>query len=74
MENFNLINRIDPCSIEAEQSVLGSILLNKDNINIALYKVSSEHFYKKENSMIFECMVELFKQNISIDIITLYEV
>lgn len=65
--------RILPHSIEAEQSVLGSMLLDKDAINIVFKKLEFINFYKEYNANIFESMLELAEENKPIDIVTVTE-
>ncbi len=69
MSNNN--SRIPPHSVEAEESVLGAILLDNDCINFALDKVRSEDFYRASHKQIFQAMTELTEKIEPIDIITL---
>lgn len=70
MEN-NSNARIAPHSIEAEESVLGSILLDNDSMNLALERIDPEHFYKSSHKYIYEAMKKLCDASQPIDIITL---
>ena len=65
--------RIPPQNVEAERSVLGSILLDKDAIIKIIDVVSPEDFYEEKHSIIYESMLELFDKREAIDIITLSE-
>ena len=60
-----------PHSIEAEESVLGSVLLDNDSANLAIEKVSPEDFYRAAHKHIFQVMLELIEKQEPIDIITL---
>lgn len=60
-----------PFSNEAEQAVIGSILLEPDKIVEVLDIIKAEHFYVERNKHIFAGMVELFNSNKPIDIVTL---
>lgn len=62
--------KIPPHSLEAEQSVLGSLLIDKDWFLVISDMLSKEDFYDEKNSKIFEIMVELYTKNRPIDIIT----
>ncbi len=62
--------KVPPHSIEAEQAVLGGILINNDAINNVLDIISADDFYKEAHSAIYEAMVELYNQDEPIDIIT----
>lgn len=60
-----------PYAIEAEQSVLGSILLDKDLIIVVIDIVSKEDFYSDQNAEIYDSMLTLFKNSEPIDLITI---
>lgn len=60
-----------PFSSEAEQAVIGSILLEPDRIVEVLDTIKAEHFYIEKNKHIFAAMVELFNTNQPIDVVTL---
>ena len=60
-----------PYAIEAEQSVLGSILLDKDLIIVVIDIVSKEDFYSDQNAEIYDAMLTLFKNSEPIDLITI---
>ena len=65
--------RIPPQNIDAERSVLGSILLDKDAIIKVVDIVKPEDFYEFRHEMIYSAMLELFEGRKPIDIITLSE-
>lgn len=65
-----LLKRILPHSIEAEQSVIGSMLMDKDAIPAAVDILSKEDFYSTQYGIMFECMVELYNEAKPIDLIT----
>ena len=73
MENNGINPRIPPHSIEAEQSVLGGVLLDNHAINVALEKISSDDFYLTSHQVIFQAMFTLSDKRQPIDIITLAE-
>ncbi|MBI4281389.1 replicative DNA helicase [Candidatus Uhrbacteria bacterium] len=66
-----LIERIPPQNNEAEQSLLGSLLIDKDAIIKVIDIVHAQDFYKDTHRMIFEAMLELFSQHEPIDILSL---
>ena len=68
-----IMGRIPPNSIEAEQSVLGAMIIDKEAINSALGIIKPEDFYKEANREIFETMIVLFNKNEPVDLITLSE-
>ena len=63
--------RIPPHSVEAEQSVLGSILLDKDAMISVSETLIPEDFYKEAQRVIYECMLKLYNNQSEIDLITL---
>ena len=68
-----LIKRVFPHSLEAEQSVVGAMLMDKDAIMTAAEIVSREDFYQTAYGILFEAMVELFNEGKPVDLITLQE-
>mgnify|MGYP001813619923 FL=1 len=65
--------RVPPHSLDAEESVLGAILLSGDAANIALEKLHAEDFYKPAHQRIFEVISDLFDANEPIDAVTVSE-
>lgn len=63
--------KVPPHSDEAEQSVLGAILINKDSIGQISDKIKPEDFYSSENKKVFEAMMSLYEEGNPIDILTL---
>lgn len=68
-----LIGRVPPHSLEAEQSVLGAMILDKEAINTAIEIIKPRDFYKEANGEIFEAILVLFNKNEPVDLITLSE-
>ena len=66
-----LIKRILPHSIEAEQSVIGSMIMDRDAILVASEILTSEDFYQSQYGIIFDAMVELCNEGKPVDLITL---
>jgi len=66
-----LEGKILPHSIEAEQSVLGSVLIDRDAIITVSDILEEGDFYKDAHREIFNCMMILFKKSEPIDLITL---
>ena len=67
----DILRRVPPQNIEAEQSVLGAILLDNDAINQALEIVTAEDFYRESHREIFRAMVALIEHLQPVDAITL---
>ena len=69
-ENKPNIDRLPPQNLEAEASVLGGIMLDRDAIIKVADILSAEDFYDRRNQMIFEVMMELYENRSSIDVLT----
>ena len=57
------IGRISPHSIEAEEGVLGCMLINSESVPKAIQLIDSKSFYNSNNAIVFNNMVELFEKN-----------
>ncbi|MGI6587966.1 MAG: replicative DNA helicase [Peptococcia bacterium] len=68
-----LLEKLPPYNAEAEQAVLGSMMIDKEAVYIALEILQAEDFYKDANQIIFTTMVNLEAQGAPIDMITLTE-
>ena len=68
-----VLKRVMPHSIEAEQSVIGSMLLDREAVVTASEILHGDDFYSKQYGIIFEAMVELHTEGKPIDLITLQE-
>lgn len=66
-----LIKRVMPHSAEAEQSVIGSMLLDKDAIVAAMEIITADDFYHQQYGVVFEAMTELFNEGKPVDMVTL---
>ena len=66
-----MIERIPPQSLESEEALLGSILVNYRVMDDILDIIAKHDFYKESHELIFESMLDLYKKNEPIDIITL---
>ena len=68
-----LLKRILPHSIEAEQSVIGSMIMDKEAIVVASGILAAEDFYSKQYGIVFESMVELYNESKPVDLVTLQD-
>ena len=66
-----LIKRIPPHSIEAEQSVIGSMLYSQDAISVVSEILQPEDFYQQQYGVIYSAILELYQSNRPTDIVTL---
>jgi replicative DNA helicase len=62
-----------PHNIEAEQSVIGSMLIDKTSIAHAVEVLKTEDFYRDAHKMLFSVIVELYQKDTPIDMVTLTE-
>ena len=66
-----LIKRSMPNSLDAEQSVIGSMIMDKDAILTAMEMLTSDDFYHKQYGILFDAMIELYSKGLPVDLITL---
>ncbi len=66
-----VLKRILPHSLEAEQSVIGSMVMDREAIVVASELISGEDFYNKQYGIVFDSMVELNDQGSPVDLVTL---
>ncbi len=65
--------RLPPQAIEAEEAVLGCMLIDAESVPRAMHHVNVDSFYNSSHSVIFSNMLELFEENVAIDSISLIE-
>ena len=68
-----LLKRILPHSIEAEQSVIGSMIMDREAIVVASEIITGDDFYSKQYGILFETMVELNDEGKPVDLVTLQD-
>jgi len=68
-----LIKRVLPHSVEAEQSVIGSMLLDKEAIVVACEMIHADDFYQHQYGVMFEAITELYNEGMPTDLITVQE-
>ena len=66
-----IIKRVMPNSLEAEQSVIGSMIMDKDAIVTAMEMLHKDDFYHQQYGILFDAMVELYSTNQPVDLVTL---
>lgn len=65
--------RIPPHSADAEESVLGALLLDKDAVIAVAEFLGSEDFYDERHKEIYSCAVELYEERVPVDVLTVAE-
>lgn len=73
MEETALIKRVLPHNMEAERSVIGSMLMGREAILTASEILVADDFYQRQNGIIFDAILKLFNKEKAVDIITLKE-
>lgn len=63
--------QVIPHSNEAEQAVLGSILLNNQSWDVVAETVTEKDFYTRQHRLIFQAIASLFRENKPVDVLTL---
>ena len=66
-----LIKRVLPHSVEAEQSVIGAMLMDQEAIIKASEIISGDDFYQHQYGIVFDAIVELYNDGKPVDLITL---
>jgi len=66
--------KVPPHNLEAEQAIVGGILINNDALNQVVDILSGEDFYKEAHALIYEGMLTLYNRDDPVDIITLSQV
>ena len=68
-----LIKRVLPHSLEAEQSVIGSMLMDREAVIAASELITGSDFYQQQYGIMFDTMVELFNEGKPVDLVTLQD-
>ena len=72
-EEEALLKRVLPHSIEAEQSVIGAMIVDREAITVASELICGDDFYSKQYGVVFDAMVELNDEGKPVDPVTLQE-
>jgi replicative DNA helicase len=70
----NTLLKVPPHNFEAEQAILGGILINNDAVNQVIDILSPDDYYRESHAFIFEGMTDLYNDGQPIDIITLSQI
>ncbi|MBQ5955865.1 MAG: replicative DNA helicase, partial [Firmicutes bacterium] len=68
-----MAERIPPHNEDAERSVLGAVMLNREVLFDVLEEVKEDDFYNSSNKEIFAAIMELYKENKAVDVLTVSE-
>lgn len=64
------LGKIPPHDLEAEQAVIGSMLTDKDAVMSAVEKLTVNSFYREDNKLIFEAIINLYNKSEPVDLVT----
>ncbi len=70
IEITSVSGKIPPQNVEAEQSVLGSLLIDKDAIVKIAEDLRPEYFYREQHAEIYRCILTLFEKRVPTDVVT----
>ena len=68
-----LLKRVLPHSVEAEQSVIGAMIMDREAIVVASEIVTGDDFYSKQYGVLFDTMVKLNNEGRPVDVVTLQD-
>lgn len=68
---YTTLEKVPPHNLEAEMAVLGSMLLDKEAVDKAAEKVTSDTFYHLPHKTVFSTMLDMYKSNRVVDLATL---
>ncbi|AIF54071.1 replicative DNA helicase [Pelosinus sp. UFO1] len=68
-----MLDRIPPQNVEAEQAVLGAMLIEREAISKVAELLRSEDYYREAHRLIYNAMIELFNKNDAVDMVTVIE-
>jgi len=66
-----LSDKLPPQNLEAERACLGSMLLDKEAIEVAIDILQSDDFYSHQHRTVFDALIELYNRSVPVDIVTL---
>ena len=69
----SVIKRILPHNIEAEKSVISSMLMGNDAIEVAAEMLTGEDFYQRQYGLVFDAILELYNSGSAVDLVTVQE-
>lgn len=68
-----LLDRVPPQNIDAEQSVIGALLIDSESLSKVIEIIGPEDFYRDGHRLIYETIIELSDRNEPVDLVTLCE-
>ena len=68
-----LTDKLPPQNLEAERACLGSMLLDREAIEVAIETLKSDDFYSDQNRVVFSALLDLYNRSTPVDIVTVTE-
>lgn len=65
--------RVPPHSVEAEQSILGALLIDASGWKVASDLVKEDDFYRRENRLIWSAIEKLMREGATVDVVSVFE-
>lgn len=65
--------RTPPASLDAEQSVLGSLMIDKDALIEVVPVIKPKHFYHEKHALVYQAMLDLYEEREPVDVVTVSE-
>ncbi len=66
-----MINKVPPQNLDAEKAILGCVLIDSSSLDKIIHQITHNDFYDPKNSIIYECITNLYSKNTPIDLLTL---
>ena len=73
MSKVEVKSKIPPHSTDAERSILGALLLDRDAVISVIEFLKPEHFYEDKHRRIFEVILQLYQEREPVDVVTVSE-
>jgi len=73
LKKATLVDKLPPQNLEAERACLGSMLLDKEAIEISIDILKGEDFYSPRHRIVYDAVLELYNRSTPVDIVTLSE-
>ena len=71
MADEEVVRRVMPHSMEAEQSVLGAMIMDSQAAETASEMLTGEDFYSRQYGIVFDTILSLSRKNVDVDVVTL---
>ena len=73
-QDAQLLSKVPPHSVEAEQALLGAILFKNNALHLVVDMIKPDDFYLPAHQLIFNAFLDLYRKNHPVDLVTVMEV